>query len=195
MILALLCTDIVTSGQDHQSRSTDSPTEPYPLQPQHHSPCILPEPSTGEDTGCPGSPPSARMLAEDLHSGSSHSSSPGLVRDHILEYLDSEPEHDGIFLEFSQHCSEESLHRRDGSRQSVAWHATIPPALCRPLLFFGHTFIGDFKLNYFLCNSHYIQISYLTSLTVKHLLMIIFICSSHHFTSADATDVLFHWIH
>ncbi|XP_040928300.1 proline-rich protein 5-like isoform X2 [Betta splendens] len=115
--------DIMTSGQNHQSRDPDSPMEPHPLQPQHQR--ILPEPSPGEDAGCPGSlvagsPPPARLLAEDACSTSSRSSSPGLGMDHVLEYLDSEPEHDGIFLDFSRHCSEESLHSRDGSRQSVA---------------------------------------------------------------------------
>uniref|UniRef100_A0A673A1A6 Proline rich 5 n=1 Tax=Sphaeramia orbicularis TaxID=375764 RepID=A0A673A1A6_9TELE len=37
--------------------------------------------------------------------------------DHILESLDSEPEHDGIFLDFSRRCSGGSTH---SSRQSVA---------------------------------------------------------------------------
>lgn len=132
----VLCTDTVTSCQAPQSRDTDSPTDPYPLQPQHHSPCILPEPFPGENTHCTGSlvsgsPPPPRMLAEDTCSGSSRSSSPGLVMDHILEYLDSEPEHDGIFLDFSQHCSEESRHSRDSSRQSVAWHTQDTLLWCR----------------------------------------------------------------
>ncbi|XP_026217501.1 proline-rich protein 5-like [Anabas testudineus] len=117
--------DTVTSCQGPQSRDTDSPTEPHSLQPQHHSPCIPREPFHSGDAHCTGalvsgSPPLSRMLAEDTCSCSSRSSSPELVMDHILEFLDSEPEHDGIFLDFSRNCSDESTHSRDSSSQSVA---------------------------------------------------------------------------
>ncbi|KAK2858969.1 hypothetical protein Q5P01_003589 [Channa striata] len=119
--------DTVTSCLDPQPRDTDSPIDhhPHPLQLQHHSPCILPEPSPGEDTHCTdllvsGSPSPSRLLAEDTCSCSSRLSSPELAMDHILEFMDSEPEHDGIFLDFSKHCSGESTHSKESSRQSVA---------------------------------------------------------------------------
>ncbi len=121
----VLCTDTVTSSQDPQPRDADSPAGIHPLQPQHHSPCILPEPSPGEDTHCTGSlvsdsPASSRVLAQDTSSGPSPSSSPEIMTDHVLESLDSEPEHDGIFLDFSRRCSGGSTHSVDSSRQSVA---------------------------------------------------------------------------
>lgn len=127
---ALPCTDTVTSSQDHQPRDSDSPTHPHPLQPQHHSPSILPEPSPGEDTHCTGSlvsnsSASSRALAQDTSSGPSPSSSPEIMMDHILESLDSEPEHDSIFLDFSRHCSGGSTHSRGSNRQSVAWHTLM----------------------------------------------------------------------
>ncbi|KAF3705105.1 Proline-rich protein 5 Protein observed with Rictor-1 [Channa argus] len=117
--------DTVTSRLDPQPRDTDSPIGPHPLQLQHHSPCILAEPSPGEDTHCTdllvsGSPSPSRVLAEDTCSCSSPLSSPELGMDHTLEFMDSEPEHDGIFLDFSNHCSGESTHSRESSRQSVA---------------------------------------------------------------------------
>ncbi|XP_070709598.1 proline-rich protein 5-like isoform X3 [Pempheris klunzingeri] len=117
--------DTVTSAADPRPRHTDSPGAPHPLQPQYPSPSILPEPSPGEDTHCTGSlvsgsSASSRVLAHDTSSGPSPSSSPEIVMDHILESLDSEPEHDGIFLDFSQHCSGGSTHSRDSSTQSVA---------------------------------------------------------------------------
>ncbi|XP_062300150.1 proline-rich protein 5-like [Scomber scombrus] len=117
--------DTVTSSQEPQPRGSDSHAGPHPLQPQHHSPCILPEPSPSEDTHCTGSPmfdsPSpSRLLAAYTSSGPSTSSSPEMMTDHILESLDSEPEHDGIFLDFSRHCSGGSTHSRDSKRQSVA---------------------------------------------------------------------------
>ncbi|KAM3588255.1 uncharacterized protein V6R79_024676 [Siganus canaliculatus] len=116
--------DALTSSQNPHSRDLDSPASPHPLQPQHHSPCILPDPSPGEDTHCTGSlvsgsSASSRVLAQDTSSGPSPSSSPDIVMDHILESLDSEPEHDGIFLDFSRRCSVGSAHSRDSNRQSV----------------------------------------------------------------------------
>ncbi|KAM9846025.1 proline-rich protein 5-like [Aulostomus maculatus] len=109
--------ETVTSNQDPEPR--DSPAGPL----QHHSPSILPEPSP--DTNCTDSlvsdsPLSSRVLAQDTSSGPSPTSSPDITIDHVLESLDSEPEHDGIFLDFSRHCSGESTHSRDSSRQSVA---------------------------------------------------------------------------
>ncbi|XP_040885720.1 proline-rich protein 5-like isoform X2 [Toxotes jaculatrix] len=118
--------DTVTSSQDPQPRVADSPAGPHPLQPQHHSPGILPEPSPGEDAHGTGSlawdsPSSSRALAQDTSSGPSPSSSPEIMMvDHAMESLDSEPEQDGIFLDFSQRCSGASTHSRDSSRQSVA---------------------------------------------------------------------------
>ncbi|XP_076578241.1 proline-rich protein 5-like isoform X2 [Chaetodon auriga] len=117
--------DTVTSNQDPQPRDADSPAGGHPLQQQHHSPCILPEPSPGEDTHCTGSlvsgsSASSRVLAQDTSSGPSPPSSPEIMMDHVLESLDSEPEHDGIFLDFSRRCSGGSTHSRGSSRQSVA---------------------------------------------------------------------------
>ncbi|CAN9508211.1 unnamed protein product [Ophioblennius macclurei] len=93
--------------------------------PQHHSPCLLPEPSPGDDTHCSGSlvsdsPSSSKVLVQDTSSGPSPSSSPEVTMDHVTGSLDSELEHDGIFLDFSRRCSGGSTHSRDSSRQSVA---------------------------------------------------------------------------
>ncbi|XP_071358766.1 proline-rich protein 5-like isoform X2 [Trachinotus anak] len=117
--------DTVTSSQDPHPRVADSPAGPHPRQPQHPSPGILPEPSPGEDTHGAGSlawdsPSSSRVLAQDTSSGPSPLSSPDILMDHVLESLDSEPEQDGIFLDFSRRCSGGSTHSRDSSRQSVA---------------------------------------------------------------------------
>uniref|UniRef100_A0A3Q3FMY8 Proline rich 5 n=1 Tax=Labrus bergylta TaxID=56723 RepID=A0A3Q3FMY8_9LABR len=46
-------------------------------------------------------------------------SSPEIMIDNVLESLDSEPEHDGIFLDFSRRCSVGSTHSSDSNRQSV----------------------------------------------------------------------------
>ncbi|XP_008301782.1 proline-rich protein 5-like isoform X2 [Stegastes partitus] len=115
--------DTVTSSQDPRPRDTHSPAPPQ--QPHQHSPCILPEPSPGEDTHCTGSlvsdsPSSSKALAQDTSSGPSPSSSLEMVMGHATESLDSELEHDGIFLDFSRRCSGGSTHSRDSSRQSVA---------------------------------------------------------------------------
>ncbi|KAM9334813.1 proline-rich protein 5-like [Symphorus nematophorus] len=116
--------DTVTSSQDPRPR--ESPAGLHSLQTQHHSPCLLPEPSPGEDIHCTGSlvsgsSASSRVLAQDTSSGPSPSSSPDIMREHILESLDSEPEHDGIFLDFSRRCSSTgSTHSRESNRQSVA---------------------------------------------------------------------------
>ncbi|XP_034528908.1 proline-rich protein 5-like isoform X2 [Notolabrus celidotus] len=117
--------DTVTSSQDPQPRDSESPAGPLIFLPQSHSPCILPDPSPAEDTHCTGSlvsdsPASSRMLAHDTSSGPSPASSPEIMMDHILESLDSEPEPDGIFLDFSRRCSVGSTHSRDSNRQSVA---------------------------------------------------------------------------
>nr|XP_057933912.1 proline-rich protein 5-like isoform X2 [Doryrhamphus excisus] len=76
---------------------------------KHLSPSILPEPSPPSDyTHCTDSlasdsPVSSRVLARDTSSDSSPSSSPEITTDpRIPESLDSEPEHDGIFLDFSK---------------------------------------------------------------------------------------------
>ncbi|XP_029902352.1 proline-rich protein 5-like isoform X3 [Myripristis murdjan] len=117
--------DGVSSSQD--SRLSLGPGDaPHVLQPQQHSPCLLPEPSPGEDTRRTGSltsdspSSSSRVLARDTSSGPSLSSSPEIMLDHILDSLDSETEPDGIFLEFSRRCSEGSTYSRGSSRQSVA---------------------------------------------------------------------------
>ncbi|XP_067438590.1 proline-rich protein 5-like isoform X1 [Thunnus thynnus] len=117
--------DTVTSSQDPQPRDVGSRAGPRSLQPQHHSPSILPDPSPGDDTHCTGSlvfdsPLSSRVLVPDMSSGPSPSSSPEMMMDHILESLDSEPEHDGIFLDFSRRCSGGSVQSRGSNRQSVA---------------------------------------------------------------------------
>ncbi|XP_060885390.1 proline-rich protein 5-like isoform X1 [Labrus mixtus] len=116
--------DTVTTSQDPPPTDSDSPAGPLPLQPQHHSPCILPEPSPAEDTLCTGSlvsdsSASSRVLAHDTSSGPSPASSPEIMIDNVLESLDSEPEHDGIFLDFSRRCSVGSTHSSDSNRQSV----------------------------------------------------------------------------
>lgn len=112
--------DTVTFSQEPPPGAPDCPASPHHLRAQHHSPCILPEPSPGEDTHCTGSlqsdsPASLRALAQDTSSGPSPASSPEVLRGHAPESLDSEPEHDGIFLDFSKHCSEGS-----DTQQSVA---------------------------------------------------------------------------
>uniref|UniRef100_A0A3Q3M1U9 Proline rich 5a (renal) n=1 Tax=Mastacembelus armatus TaxID=205130 RepID=A0A3Q3M1U9_9TELE len=117
--------DTVTTCQDPKPRDPDTPTDPYPLQLQHPSPSLLPEPSPSEDMHSTGSmvsdsPSYSTVLPHDTSSGPSPASSPGNMMDHIPESLDSEMEHDGIFLDFSQHCSVESTHSRDSSGQSVA---------------------------------------------------------------------------
>ncbi|XP_023273725.1 proline-rich protein 5-like isoform X1 [Seriola lalandi dorsalis] len=117
--------DTVTSSQGPQPRVADSPAGSHLLQPHHHSPGILPEPSPGEDTHGRGllawdSPTFSGVLAQDTSSGPSPSSSPEIMMDHVLESLDSEPEQDGIFVDFSRSCSGGSTHSRDSSRQSVA---------------------------------------------------------------------------
>nr|XP_046234410.1 proline-rich protein 5-like isoform X2 [Scatophagus argus]XP_046234411.1 proline-rich protein 5-like isoform X2 [Scatophagus argus] len=117
--------DTVTSTQDPRPRDGSGPAGPPPLHPQHHSPSILPEPSPIEDRHCTGSlvsnsSASSRALAQDTSSGPSPSSSPDITMGHVLESLDSEPEHDGIFLDFSRHCSGGSTHSRGSNRQSVA---------------------------------------------------------------------------
>ncbi|XP_020509081.1 proline-rich protein 5 isoform X3 [Labrus bergylta] len=116
--------DTVTTSQDPPPTDSDSPAGPLPLQPQHYSPCILPEPSPAEDTHCTGSlvsdsSASSRVLAHDTSSGPSPASSPEIMIDNVLESLDSEPEHDGIFLDFSRRCSVGSTHSSDSNRQSV----------------------------------------------------------------------------
>ncbi|KAM4570067.1 proline-rich protein 5-like isoform 2-T5 [Odontesthes bonariensis] len=102
--------DTLISRRDPRSRDADSPAAPHPLQPQHHSPCILPETFPGEDAHC----------ACSLEFDSSLASSPDIMMDHITESLDSKQEHDGIFLDFTRHCSGDSTNSRDSSRQSVA---------------------------------------------------------------------------
>ncbi|XP_054480562.1 proline-rich protein 5-like isoform X2 [Anoplopoma fimbria] len=102
--------DTVTSSQDPLPRGADSPAGPDPLLLQNPSPCILPEPFPGEDTHCTGSllsdsPASSRALAQDTSSGPSPSSSLEIIMDHVPESLDSEPEHDGIFLDFPRRNS------------------------------------------------------------------------------------------
>ncbi|XP_073336708.1 proline-rich protein 5-like [Pagrus major] len=114
--------DTVTSIKDPRPRDANSP---HNRQLRHHSPSILPEPSPDEDTHCTGSlvsdsSVSSRVLAQDTSSGPSPGSSPEIMMDHILESLDSEPEHDGIFLDFSRRCSGGSTHSRGSNRQSVA---------------------------------------------------------------------------
>ncbi|XP_029350888.1 proline-rich protein 5-like isoform X2 [Echeneis naucrates] len=115
--------DTVTSSQDLQPRVTNSPVGPHPLQPQHHSLGIRPEPSPGEDTHCTGMlvwncPSPSRVLAQDTSFGPSPVSSPEAMMDHVLESLDSEPDQEGIFLDLSRRCSGGSPQSRD-SRQSV----------------------------------------------------------------------------
>ncbi|XP_029969470.1 proline-rich protein 5-like isoform X2 [Salarias fasciatus] len=112
--------DMASSGLSARPRAADSPAAP-----QHPSPCLLPEPSPGDDTHCSGSlvsdsPSSSKALAQDTSSGPSPASSPEVMADHGAGSLDSELEHDGIFLDFSRRCSGGSTHSRDSSRQSVA---------------------------------------------------------------------------
>ncbi|XP_077956396.1 proline-rich protein 5 isoform X2 [Gasterosteus aculeatus] len=76
---------------------------PHPLPP---SPRLLPEPSPGGDTLCPGSPASdspasSRAPAQDASSGPSTPSGLEATTGDAPEFLDSEPEHSGIILDFS----------------------------------------------------------------------------------------------
>uniref|UniRef100_A0A3Q4G996 Proline rich 5 n=1 Tax=Neolamprologus brichardi TaxID=32507 RepID=A0A3Q4G996_NEOBR len=79
-----------------------------------------------EDTHCTGSlefdsSSSSKVLAQDTSSGPSPSSSPEIMMDHMMEdSLDSEIEHDGIFLNFSKQSSGGSADTRDSSKESVA---------------------------------------------------------------------------
>lgn len=119
--------DLLSSSLSARSRAAESPAPLHRLQPQHQSPCLLPEPSPGDDTHCSGSlvsdspSSSSKALVQDTSSGPSPSSSPEIMMDHATGSLDSElEEHDGIFLDFSRRCSGGSTHSRDSSRQSVA---------------------------------------------------------------------------
>ncbi|KAF7670033.1 hypothetical protein LDENG_00074200 [Lucifuga dentata] len=117
--------DTIIFTEKPKPRDADSPAGPHLLQPpQHHSPCLLPEPSPSEDTHCTDSlvsdsPSSSGVLARDTSAGPSPASSLDIMMD-VPESLDSEHEHDGIFLELSRRCSGGSTYSRDGSRQSVA---------------------------------------------------------------------------
>ncbi|XP_078798358.1 proline-rich protein 5-like isoform X4 [Oryzias latipes] len=113
--------DTQTSNQDLQTPS--SPTVLHLLQTQHPSPSILPSASS-EDSRCTDSPEfdspsSSKLLAQDTSSGPSPASSPEIAVDHSTASLDSEQEHDGIFLDFSRHRGGDSSHSRDSSQQSV----------------------------------------------------------------------------
>ncbi|XP_072769382.1 proline-rich protein 5-like isoform X4 [Nerophis lumbriciformis] len=99
------------SGIDHSGTSSQN------TQVQHLSHSILPESSPpGDCKHCTGSlmsdsPVSSRVLAQDTSSGPSPSSSPEVTADHhIPESLDSEPEHDGIFLNFPKACDGGATH-------------------------------------------------------------------------------------
>lgn len=120
LISITVCLDTLTSSQELQPRGNDSPAMLHPLKPQQPSPCILPEPSPGD------SPSSSKMLAQDTSSGPSPASSIEMTADHNTESLDSEQEQDGIFLDFSHHCLEDSMESRDAERQSDAWHTYRP---------------------------------------------------------------------
>ncbi|XP_056878979.1 proline-rich protein 5-like [Takifugu flavidus] len=98
-------TDTVTSSQAPQ------PSEKCP----HPSPCILPEPFPGEAMHSTGSLVS-RVLTGGLSSGTSPPSSPENATDHVQESLDSDSEHNGIFLNFSGHCSGDSVDSRGSNR-------------------------------------------------------------------------------
>ncbi|XP_043964039.1 proline-rich protein 5-like isoform X4 [Gambusia affinis] len=118
-------TDTLTSSQDLQLQDNDSPSMLHPLKPQQPSPSILPEPYPAEDAHCTGSlefdsPSSSKVLVQDTSSGPSSASSIEMTADHNTESLDSEQEPDGIFLDFSHHCSGDTTHRRDSEGQSVA---------------------------------------------------------------------------
>ncbi|XP_036066160.1 proline-rich protein 5 isoform X3 [Oryzias melastigma] len=112
--------DSQTSNQDLQTPDPSSPSVLHLLQTQHHSPSILPSASS-EDSRCTDSPEfdspsSSKLLAQDTSSGPSPASSPEVTMDHNTASLDSEQEHDGIFLDFSRHCSGDSTH---SGQQSV----------------------------------------------------------------------------
>ncbi|XP_061768259.1 proline-rich protein 5-like isoform X2 [Nerophis ophidion] len=99
------------SGIDHSGTSSQNTLV------QHLSHSILPESSPPEDCKhCKGSlvsdsPVSSFVLAQDTSSGLSPTSSPEITADHhIPESLDSEPEHDGIFLNFSKACDGGATH-------------------------------------------------------------------------------------
>ncbi|XP_021165377.2 proline-rich protein 5 isoform X1 [Fundulus heteroclitus] len=115
-------TDTLTSSQDLQLKGNDSPAMLRPLKPQQPSPCILPDSSPGEDAHCSGSlefhsSSSSKALAQDTSSGPSSASSVEMTADHIAESPDSEQEQDGIFLDFSHHCSGDSTDSRDNDEE------------------------------------------------------------------------------
>lgn len=119
IILHVAYSDTLTSSQDTQTGKKC----PHAVQSQHPSPCILPEPSPGEDTPCTGSLVSAcsvssRVLTQGLSPGTSPPSSLDNAMDHVLESLDSESEHNGIFLSFG-HSSGGSEHSGGSQRQSA----------------------------------------------------------------------------
>uniref|UniRef100_A0A3B4GV43 Proline-rich protein 5-like n=1 Tax=Pundamilia nyererei TaxID=303518 RepID=A0A3B4GV43_9CICH len=94
---------------------------------RRHSVCEMTScPSPDEDTHCTGSlefdsSSSSKVLAQDISSGPSPSSSPEMMMDHMMEdSLDSEMELDGIFLNFSKQSSGGSADTRDSSKESVA---------------------------------------------------------------------------
>lgn len=134
--LALLCADGATSSQKLRTIGAGSQAAPHLTQRQQHSPSIFPEPSPGEDTHCTGSlefdsSSSSKVLAQDTSSGPSPSSSPEMMMDHMMEdSLDSEIEHDGIFLNFSKQSSGGSADTRDSSKESVAWHTDQCVCVC-----------------------------------------------------------------
>uniref|UniRef100_H2MFI4 Proline rich 5a (renal) n=1 Tax=Oryzias latipes TaxID=8090 RepID=H2MFI4_ORYLA len=64
-------------------------------------------------------PSLASLSPASTTSGPSPASSPEIAVDHSTASLDSEQEHDGIFLDFSRHRGGDSSHSRDSSQQSV----------------------------------------------------------------------------
>uniref|UniRef100_A0A8C6L9Z0 Proline rich 5 n=1 Tax=Nothobranchius furzeri TaxID=105023 RepID=A0A8C6L9Z0_NOTFU len=114
---------IVSSCQDPQPKEMDRAALSRPLHPQHHSPSILPEPSPCEEAQSAGSlesDSSPKALAQDTSSDPSSTSSIEIITmDLNNESLESEQEHDGIFVDFTRHRPGNSTHSRDSNRQRV----------------------------------------------------------------------------
>ncbi|KAM8910541.1 proline-rich protein 5-like [Spinachia spinachia] len=124
-----------TSTSSAAGRAAAALPGPRLLQPQNPSPCLLPEPSPGEDTLAFGSlasdsSPSSGAPPPDTTSdpGTPSSLEPATTGG-VPELLDTEAEHSGIFLDFSLRRSrgleeeeeeEEEEHTNAGRRENNA---------------------------------------------------------------------------
>ncbi|XP_054656531.1 proline-rich protein 5-like isoform X2 [Dunckerocampus dactyliophorus] len=94
---------VAESSIKHSGTSSQNPQVQQPSPPSDYTHCM--------DSLVSDSPVCSRVLAQDTSSGSSPSSSPEITAElRIPESLDSEPEHDGIFLDFSKACAGGATH-------------------------------------------------------------------------------------